>query len=106
MSKLLQLSSFILTILIDNMAKQESAKSVVSAEVTLIENHQEEQKELEKKIPEKDVLEFISRHHLKPLWDEFIEEKRHPKIPLSAKEVLEMINLSPEEQDKIIKTHS
>ena len=87
------------------MAKQESANSV-SAEVTLIDAHAEESKNEEKLIPEKYVLEFISRHHLKPLWDEFIEEKAHPKIPLSAKEVLEMINLSPEEQDRIIKAHA
>ena len=82
------------------MAEQES---VVSAEVTRVDTTQDSE---EKQIPEKDVLEFISRHHLKPLWDEFIEEKKHPKIPLSAKEVLEMINLPPEEQDRIIKEHS
>ena len=88
------------------MAKQESSQSVVTAEVTLVDTHSEESsKNVEKQIPEKYILEFISRHHLKPLWDEFVEEKAHPKIPLSAKEVLEMINLSPEEQDKIIKAH-
>jgi hypothetical protein len=88
------------------MAKQESSQSVVTAEVTLVDTHSEESsKNVEKQIPEKHILEFISRHHLKPLWDEFVEEKAHPKIPLSAKEVLEMINLSPEEQDKIIKAH-
>ena len=51
------------------------------------------------------VLEFISRHHLNSLWDEFIYEKNHPKIPLSATEVLAMINLPPEEQDRILKDH-
>jgi len=86
------------------MGDQESATSVVSAEVTLIDAHSEES-ESEIAIPQKYVLEFISRHHLKPLWDEFLDEKAHPKIPLSAREVLEMINLSPEEQDKIIKSH-
>jgi hypothetical protein len=88
------------------MAKQESAQSVVSAEVTLVESNNDTNRNEGKKIPEKYVLEFISRHHLKPLWDEFVEEKAHPKIPLSAKEVLEMINLTPEEQDRIIKAHS
>ncbi len=86
------------------MGDQESATSVVSAEVTLVDAHSEES-ESEIPIPQKYILEFISRHHLKPLWDEFIDEKAHPKIPLSAREVLEMINLSPEEQDKIIKSH-
>jgi hypothetical protein len=87
------------------MAKQESTKSV-SAEVILVDPPAEDlTKNDEKHIPEKYVLEFISRHHIKPLWDEFIFEKNHPKIPLSAKEVLEMINLSPEEQDRIIKEH-
>ena len=89
------------------MAKQESSQSVVTAEVTLVDSHSEDTSQNEEKqIPEKHVLEFISRHHLKPLWDEFVEEKAHPKIPLSAQEVLEMINLSPEEQDKIIKSHA
>ncbi len=87
------------------MGDQESATSVVSAEVTLIDAHSQESEKAEKQISQKYVLEFISRHHLKPLWDEFIDEKAHPKIPLSAREVLEMINLSPEEQDRIIKSH-
>jgi hypothetical protein len=39
------------------------------------------------------------------LWEEFVYEKNHPKIPLSATEVLAMINLSPEEQEKILKDH-
>jgi hypothetical protein len=39
------------------------------------------------------------------LWEEFLYEKEHPKIPLSASEVLAMINLPPEEQDKILKEH-
>lgn len=51
------------------------------------------------------ILEFISRHHLNSLWDEFIYEKNHPKTPLSATEVLAMINLPPEEQDRILKAH-
>jgi len=51
------------------------------------------------------ILEFISRHHLNSLWDEFIYEKNHPKTPLSATEVLAMINLPPEEQDRILKDH-
>ena len=85
------------------MARQETS----NAEVTLVEAHMHEIiPNEEKQIPEKHVLEFISIHHLKPLWDEFIEEKKNPKIPLSAKEVLEMINLSPEEQDRIIKSHA
>ena len=89
------------------MAKQESSQSVVTAEVTLVDTHPEESsKNEENQINEQHVLEFISRHHLKPLWDEVVEEKAHPKIPLSAQEVLEMINLSPEEQDKIIKSHA
>jgi hypothetical protein len=88
------------------MAEKESS-NLVSAKVTLVEPQIEgDSKNEEKKIPEKHILEFISIHHLKPLWDEFIEEKAHPKIPLSAKEVLEMINLSPEEQDRIIKEHA
>jgi hypothetical protein len=94
------------TLLIHCMAKQESSNSVISAEVKVIDSHLEESLEPEKQIPEKHVLEFISRHHLKPLWDDFVEEKVHPKIPLSAKEVLEMINLTPEEQDRIIKAHT
>lgn len=51
------------------------------------------------------ILEFISRHHLNSLWNEFIYEKNHPKTPLSATEVLAMINLPPEEQDRILKAH-
>ena len=88
------------------MAEKESS-NLVSAKVTLVEPQIEgSTKNEEKQIPEKHILEFISVHHLNPLWDEFIEEKAHPKIPLSAKEVLEMINLSPEEQDRIIKEHA
>jgi hypothetical protein len=56
-------------------------------------------------INNKYILEFIARHHLNSLWDEFIYEKNHPKTPLSATEVLAMINLSPEEQDRILKAH-
>ena len=59
----------------------------------------------EKKIPDEYILEFITRHHLKRLWDEFVYEKNHPKIPLSAGEVWAMINLTPEEQEKILKEH-
>jgi len=95
-----------LILLLQYMAKQDSSNSVVS-EVTLVEPHVDDNStNEEKQIPEKYVLEFISIHHLKLLWDEFIDEKAHPKIPLSAKEVLEMINLSPEEQDRIIKEHA
>jgi len=59
----------------------------------------------EKNIPDEYVLEFISRHHLNSLWAEFVYEKNHPKIPLSARDVWEMIYLSPEEQEKILKEH-
>ena len=102
---MLQPSSFMLNKQIDSMGKQDSAKSG-SAEVTLVQPDTEIPKNDEKQIPEKFVLEFISRHHIKALWDEFLEEKKNPKIPLSAKEVLEMINLTPEEQDRIIKEHA
>jgi hypothetical protein len=63
------------------------------------------QETTEKNIPDEYVLEFMSRHHLNSLWDEFVYEKNHPKIPLSAREVWEMIYLPPEEQEKILKEH-
>jgi hypothetical protein len=63
------------------------------------------QENSEKNIPDEYFLEFISRHHLNSLWDEFVYEKNHPKIPLSAREVWEMIYLPPEEQEKILKEH-
>ncbi len=60
---------------------------------------------IEKKIPDQYFTEFISRHNLNRLWDEFVYEKNHPKIPLSAGEVWAMINLAPEEQERILKEH-
>ena len=78
----------------------------MSGEALLVETMEEVQSHVdEKTIPDKLILEFVSRHHLGHLWDEFLYEKEHPKTPLSASEVLAMINLSPEEQEKIIKDH-
>ncbi len=78
----------------------------MSGEALLVETIEEVQSHVdEKTIPDKLILEFVSRHHLGHLWDEFLYEKEHPKTPLSASEVLAMINLSPEEQEKIIKDH-
>lgn len=73
--------------------------------VTLVGDAKNEAKKNEKNIPENLFREFISRHQLTRLWEEFLYEKEHPKIPLSASDVLAMINLSPEEQEKIIKEH-
>ena len=90
------------------MAQQsnDSKKNTSSGETLLVETMEDVQSLVdEKTIPDKLILEFISRHHLGHLWDEFLYEKEHPKIPLSASEVLAMINLSPEEQEKIIKDH-
>ena len=84
--------------------KQEGLKTK-SGVVTLVEGVETETEKIEKKISEKVVLEFISRHHLHSLWDAFLYEKSHPKNPLSASDVLAMINLSPEEQEKILKEH-
>ncbi len=83
-----------------------SKKPVMSGEARLVESMEQIQSQMdEKTIPDKHILEFISRHHLGHLWEEFLYEKEHPKIPLSASEVLAMINLPPEEQEKILKEH-
>lgn len=84
----------------------QNSKKAYTGESRLVETleHVESQMD-EKTIPDKLILEFISRHHLDHLWEEFLYEKEHPKIPLSASEVLAMINLSPEEQEKILKEH-
>jgi hypothetical protein len=83
-----------------------SQKPVMSAEARLVETIEQVHSEIdEKTIPDKHILEFISRHHLGHLWEEFLYEKKHPKIPLSASEVWAMISLSPEEQEKILKAH-
>ncbi len=89
------------------MAQQhDSKKAPMSGEAILVETMEEVQSHVdEKTIPDKLILEFIGRHHLDHLWEEFLYEKEHPKTPLSASEVLAMINLSPEEQEKIIKEH-
>ena len=108
MFTLLQPSSFILNVAIDYVAQQthESKKPKVSGEARLVETMEQVQSHVEEKtIPDKLILEFISRHHLDHLWEEFLYEKEHPKIPLSASEVLAMINLPPEEQEKILKEH-
>lgn len=85
---------------------QDSKKAQMSGEAKLVETMEQVQSHVdEKTIPDKLIIEFISRHHLDHLWDEFLYEKEHPKIPLSASEVLAMINLSPEEQEKILKEH-
>ena len=108
MCNLLLPSSFILNVSIDSVNQQsnESKKTPMSGEALLVETIEEVQSHVdEKTIPDKLILEFVSRHHLGHLWDEFLYEKEHPKTPLSASEVLAMINLSPEEQEKIIKDH-
>ncbi len=90
------------------MAQQTSntKKPAMSGEAILIDTIEEVQSLVdEKTIPDKHILEFISRHHLGHLWEEFLYDKEHPKTPLSAGEVLAMINLPPEEQEKIIKAH-
>lgn len=85
---------------------QDSKKAQMPGEAKLVETMEQVQSHVdEKTIPDKLIIEFISRHHLDHLWDEFLYEKEHPKIPLSASEVLAMINLSPEEQEKILKEH-
>jgi len=93
---------------IDNMGPDtsNSIKPVMSGEARLVETIEQVQSQTdEKTIPDKHILEFISKHHLGHLWEEFLYEKKHPKIPLSASEVWAMISLSPEEQEKIIKAH-
>ena len=88
------------------MAQQSQESKKMSGEARLVETMEQVQSHVdEKTIPDKHILEFISRHHLGHLWEEFLYEKEHPKTPLSASEVLAMINLSPEEQEKIIKDH-
>ena len=89
------------------MVQQESnsAQTIVSGQGRIIETPQVKQTNDEDKIPAEFILEFIAIHHLNSLWDEFVYEKNHPKIPLSPVEVLAMVNLSPEEQEKILKDH-
>ena len=97
--------SFIVNVPIGSMG-QNTSNSQKSAEARLVETIEQVHSEIdEKTIPDKHIIEFISRHHLGHLWEEFLYEKEHPKIPLSASEVLAMINLPPEEQDKILKEH-
>ena len=85
--------------------KVSSQESVMTDEARLIEAEEDQPEANEEYFPPKYVEEFITRHHLDRLWEEFVYEKNHPKIPLSATEVLAMINLSPEEQEKILKDH-
>ncbi len=85
--------------------KVSSQESVMTDEARLIEAEEDQPEAKEEYVPAKYVEEFITRHHLDRLWEEFVYEKNHPKIPLSATEVLAMINLSPEEQEKILKDH-
>ncbi|KAG0511882.1 MAG: hypothetical protein NPMRD1_60039 [Nitrosopumilales archaeon] len=85
--------------------KDSSQESVMIDEARLIEAEENQPEAEEEYVPAKYVEEFITRHHLDMLWEEFVYEKNHPKIPLSATEVLAMINLSPEEQEKILKDH-
>jgi hypothetical protein len=82
-----------------------SQKSKIIGNIVLETSDKDQTQVDEFTINGKYILEFISRHHLNSLWDEFIYEKNHPKTPLSATEVLAMINLSPEEQDRILKAH-
>jgi len=101
-------TSFIVNVPIDSMAQDTSIskKPVMSGEARLVESMEQIQSQVdEKTIPDKHILEFISRHHLGHLWEEFLYEKKHPKIPLSASEVWAMISMPPEEQEKILKAH-
>jgi len=83
-----------------------SEKPAMSGEARLVESIENIHSQIdEKTIPDKHILEFISRHHLGNLWDDFLYEKEHPKTPLSASQVWAMISLSPEEQEKILKEH-
>ncbi len=83
-----------------------SKKPTMSGEARLVESMDEIKSQMdEKTIPDKHILEFISRHHMGHLWEEFLYEKKHTKIPLSAGEVWAMISLSPDEQEKILKAH-
>ncbi len=108
MCDLLQLRCFMLHVSMYNMTQQtqDTKKSQMSGEARLVETLEQVQSHVEEKtIPDKLILEFISRHHLGHLWEEFVYEKEHPNTPLSASEVLAMIDMPPEEQDKIIKAH-
>ena len=88
------------------MGQQADSKKLMSGEARLVETMEQVQAHSEEKtIPDKHILEFIAIHHLEHLWEEFLYEKEHPKTPLSASEVLAMINLSPDEQEKILKEH-
>lgn len=82
-----------------------SQKSKIVGNIVLETSDKDQTQVDEFTINGKYISEFISRHHLNSLWDEFIYEKNHPKTPLSATEVLAMINLPPEEQDRILKSH-
>ena len=82
-----------------------SQKSKILGNIVLETSDNDQTHVNEFSINDKYILEFIARHHLNSLWDEFIYEKNHPKTPLSATEVLAMINLPPEEQDRILKAH-
>lgn len=82
-----------------------SQKSKIIGNIVLETSDKDQTQVDEFTVNGKYILEFISRHHLNSLWDEFIYEKNHPKTPLSATEVLAMINLPPEEQDRILKAH-
>jgi len=82
-----------------------SQKSKIVGNIVLETSDKDQTHVNEFSINDKYILEFIARHHLNSLWDEFIYEKNHPKTPLSATEVLAMINLPPEEQDRILKAH-
>ena len=100
--------SFIVNVPVGSMAQDtsNSKKPAMSGEVRLVESMEQVQSQMDAKtIPDKHILEFISRHHLGHLWEEFLYEKEHPKIPLSAGEVWAMISLSPQEQEKILKEH-
>lgn len=85
--------------------KNEIAQKSINSGQVIVEKTESKTEMTENKIPDQYILEFISRHHLNRLWDEFVYEKNHPKIPLSAGEVWAMINLAPEEQERILKEH-
>ncbi len=100
--------SFIVTVPVGSMAQDtsNSKKPAMSGEARLVESMEQVQSQMDAKtIPDKHILEFISRHHLGHLWEEFLYEKENPKTPLSAGEVWAMISLSPQEQEKILKEH-
>ncbi len=100
--------SFIVNVSMGSMAQDtsNSKKPAMSGEARLVESMEQVQSQIDAKtIPDKHILEFISKHHLGHLWEEFLYEKEHPKTPLSAGEVWAMISLSPQEQEKILKEH-